>query len=638
MRRKLRNFGDTLFQTDSMQVNPAGRIPKGVLSVSNSGAQHFLASEAIAKSNKKLPEVLPGNARAALALGIRHGMVQQTEGTPEAQAMALYDRARKFALKRQYRDAEYLLRQALELDGKNRKIHAALGETLEMTNQHSKALLVHLDALRLDPSDSNSMSYIGSYLMRLHQDEEAINYFEAAYQFDPKNATAFARMLFLQRRRCDWTHLANLDKKLKLLKETQAVVDPFASLSVVDDPELQKKLSVKVAMTHKTVAGDVEFARPRANGRKIRLGYFSSDFFDHATMFLIGRQFEMHNRERFEIYIYDYGRDRDQEGKRRAEKAADTYRHVADKENNEIAEIARMDGLDIAVDLKGYTRDNRLNIFNERLAPVHVTYLGYPGTCGVKEMDYMVADPVTIPAQLRKHYTEKILYMPDCYQPNDDKRSASANKPSRSDVGLPEDAFVFCSFNSPYKVSPEEFDIWMKLLKKVPSSVLWFYCNEGGAQKNIVKEAKKRGVPADRIVFAGFADQSDHLARLPLADIFLDTFAVNAHTTASDALWAGVPVVTKIGKQFAARVAASLLHNVGMQELVASSPQKYQALALKLARDQKYLADVKARVKQGIAEGPLYDTQKFTRNFEALMEKTLERVNAGLKPEHISLT
>ncbi|WP_259992022.1 hypothetical protein [Leisingera sp. M658] len=269
---------------------------------------------------------------------------------------------------------------------------------------------------------------------------------------------------------------------------------------------------------------------------------------------------------------------------------------------------------------------------------MHVTYLGYPGTCGVKEMDYMVADPVTIPTQLRKHYTEKILYMPDCYQPNDDKRSASANNPSRSDVGLPEDAFVFCSFNSPYKVSPEEFDIWMKLLKKVPGSVLWFYCNESEAQKNIVKEAKKRGVSADRIVFAGFADQSDHLARLPLADIFLDTFAVNAHTTASDALWAGVPVVTKIGKQFAARVAASLLHNVGMQELVASSPQKYQALALKLARDQKHLADVKARVKQGIAEGPLYDTQKFTRNFEALMEKTLERVNAGLKPEHISLT
>ncbi|MDC0656541.1 hypothetical protein N6L27_00845 [Leisingera sp. SS27] len=381
-----------------------------------------------------------------------------------------------------------------------------------------------------------------------------------------------------------------------------------------------------------------KFTAPLPKKDKIRIGYFSCDFLDHATMFLIGRMFELHDREKFEIYIYDYGAMNDNDGRLRAEKSADVYRHVGNVDSETIVEQAREDGLDIAVDLKGHTKGNRINLFDHRMAPVQISYLGYPGTSGVESIDYMVADPVVVPPKYRKHYTEKVLYMPDCYQSNDDARKAAEHKPTRADAGLPEDAVVFCSFNSPYKVSPDEFDIWMKLLKLVPDSVLWFYAVRDGVRENILAEAKRRGIGPDRIVFTGFAKQEEHLARLPLADIFLDTFFVNAHTTASDALWAGVPVVTKVGKQFAARVAASLLHTIGMDELTATTPQQYQALALKLARDKEYLADVKTRVKQGIETGPLYDTEKFTRNFEALLEKTLERFNAGLKPDHISLS
>lgn len=607
--------------------------------MSNSGAQHFLSSSG-SKSGDKLKqafaESVTSNARADFALSLRHGMVKQTHGTQKEQVVAILKKAKEASLRRRYTDAEYLLRQALELDSKNRSIYAALGETLELMNQPEKAILVHIDALRLDPTNSRSLFDIGTYLMRLEQDEEAINYFDAAVKFDPGNATALARLIFLRRRICDWTNLAAREKKADCFRKTGAAIDPFALLSLVDDPALQKKCSAAVADIHKVTEAGVSFERPRAKGRKIRLGYFSNDFFDHATMYLMGRQLELHDRDKFEIFIYDYGVRNNHGYRQRAENAADVYRQVSDKQNTEIAEIARADGLDIAVDLKGYTKGNRLNLFNSRLAPVHVAYLGYPGTTGLETMDYMVADTVTVPEKHRKHFSEKIMYMPDCYQPNDNKRTAS-RVPSRAEAGLPEDAFVFCSFNSPYKVSPEEFDIWMKLLKLVPDSVLWFYAPRAETKANILKEAKKRGVAADRIVFAGFAAQEDHLARLQLADVFLDTFAVNAHTTASDALWAGVPVVTKTGKQFAARVATSILNAAGLRELAASTPQRYQALALKLARNPDYLADVKARVKEGIATGPLYDTERFTRNFEALMEKALDRYNTGLEPDHISL-
>ncbi len=608
--------------------------------MSNSGAQHFLATAGAGgrdKTKQAFAEAVAGNARADLALSMRCGMVKQTAGSPREQALALHRRARELGLKRQYKDAEYLLREALKLDDKNRLLYASLGEVLEMMGKHEQAILAHIDALKLDPSNSQSLSYIGSYLKRLGQDEEAINYFAAAVQFDPNNATALARLIYLRRRSCDWTDLGNREKRIRVFRKTEVCIDPFSFLSMTDDPGLQKKFSVKVAQLEKTTADQFQFERPRAEGRKIRLGYFSNDFFDHATMFLMGRQLELHDRERFEIFIYDYGDPNQQEGRLRAEKAADVYRQVASLQNDDIARLAREDGLDIAIDLKGYTKGNRLNIFNNRLAPVHVSYLGYPGTTGMDEMDYLVADPHIIPESLRKYYSEKILYMPDCYQPNDDLREASGQRPTRADVGLPEDAFVFCSFNSPYKVSPDEFDVWMKLLDRVPGSVLWFYAPVEKTRKNILKEAKRRGIGPERIVFAGFAAQKDHLARLALADVFLDAFAVNAHTTASDALWAGVPVVTKTGKQFAARVATSLVNAVGLPELAAPTTQQYQALALKLARDPDYLADVKARLKQGIETGPLYDTETFTRNFEALMEKALQRFNVGLKPDHLSL-
>ena len=611
--------------------------------MSNSGAQHFLATNlsGSAKGAGKtlnFPDAVTSNERANFTMAMRHGLLKSNDVPVREQVVRLMKLSRRKAVERSFKDAVYLMEQALELDPKNRSIHTALGEIYELMEKRDKAILCHVEALRLEPQNPECLAYIGSYLMRIGQDEEAINYFQDCLKFAPSNEVVFARMMHLKRRKCDWSEFGKARKKIKNFSKVMKAIDPFSFLSVVDDPEMQKQYSVLAANANKVCKEETaSFTAPLAKKDKIRIGYFSCDFLDHATMYLIGRMFELHDRDRYEIYIYDYGAMTQQQGRLRAEQSADVYRQVGGVASEVIVEQARADGLDIAIDLKGHTKGNRINLFDHRMAPVQISYLGYPGTSGVDAIDYMVADPVVVPPKYRKHYTEKVLYMPDCYQSNDDSRKASEDVPTRADVGLPEDALVFCSFNSPYKVSPEEFDIWMKLMKLVPDSVLWFYAAHDDIRDNIRTEAKRRGVSPDRIVFAGFAQQAEHLARLPLADVFLDTFAVNAHTTASDALWAGVPVVTKVGKQFAARVAASLLHSVGMDELTTTTPQQYQALALKLARDKEYLADVKARVRQGIETGPLYDTEKFTRNFEALLEKTLERFNAGLKPDHISL-
>lgn len=608
--------------------------------MSRTGAQHFLAQgggapNGIVSSNFEAPN--PASPHARVALDMHQGQSGISQDDAAGQVKRLIAEARKLIISRELQAAVPLVQQAIQIEPRNAELHFMLGETLELMMRPEMAILSHLEALKLDPGNAQYQCNIGTYLMRLNREQEAIGFFELAAQTDPKNAIALVRMIFLKLRHADWSAFKNLSKTLKVIKNSASNVDPFAMLPVTDDPEFQKSCSVKVARAAKASLQDEPFVRPQRQPGKIRLGYFSSDFHDHATMFLIGRLFELHDRGRFEVILYDYGKATHEAGRLRAERAADVYRHVADKTYAEIVETARADELDITIDLKGYTRGNKVNVFQSRLAPVQVAYLGYPGTTGIQAMDYMVADQVTIPANLRKHYTEKIIYMPDCYQVNDNTRQAASHVPSRAELGLPEDAFVFCSFNGPYKVSPAEFDIWMNLLHSVPGSVLWFYANQETVRTAIAKEADQRGIAAERIVFADTLPQAEHLARLRHADLFLDTFNVNAHTTASDALWAGVPVVTKAGKQFAARVAASLLHAVGLDDLAAATPQQYEALALKLARDPAYLAEVKARLKDGIQSGPLYDTESFTRSFEALMEKALERSEAGLKPDHISL-
>jgi predicted O-linked N-acetylglucosamine transferase (SPINDLY family) len=342
-------------------------------------------------------------------------------------------------------------------------------------------------------------------------------------------------------------------------------------------------------------------------------------------MYLLARMFELHDKQRFEIHAFSYGGAGEDEMRARLIGAVDHFHDVTSLDDQAIANRARALGIDIAVDLKGYTEDGRPAIFAHRAAPVQLSYLGYPGTLGSDFIDYILADPVVIPPEQRAFYSEKLLLLPNSYQPNDDRRRISAQAATRSGCGLPEKGFVFCCFNNSYKITACEFDIWMRLLGQVEGSVLWLLRTNMAVETNLRREAARRGIDPARLVFADKMPLPEHLARHRCADLFLDTFNVNAHTTASDALWAGLPVLTKIGKSFAARVAASLLHAVGMQELVTDSADDYERLAFAIATDSEKLAALRHKLAQNRLTTPLFDAERYVRDVETVYERIAVR-------------
>jgi len=334
-------------------------------------------------------------------------------------------------------------------------------------------------------------------------------------------------------------------------------------------------------------------------------------------MYLMAQVFTAHDKSQFETLAYSYGPDKQDEMRKKLVSAVDVFHDVRGMNDIQIVELARADKLDIAIDLKGFTQNTRLAPFAYGLAPVQISYLGYPGTLGADLIDYIVADPVVIPEHKRHHFSEQIIYLPHTYQPTDNKRIISDKLITREDVGLPTYGFVFCCLNNNYKISPREFDIWMRLMQKVEGSVLWLLKSNKWAEQNLKREAEDRGISAERLIFAEKVPQAEHLARQKLADLFLDTFNVNAHTTASDALWAGLPVVTKLGEGFAARVAGSLLAAIGLTELITENEEEYEALALTLATDPKRLGQVKSKLDGNRLTHPLFDSEMYTRHLEA---------------------
>ncbi|AXT34316.1 UDP-N-acetylglucosamine-peptide N-acetylglucosaminyltransferase [Phaeobacter sp. LSS9] len=565
---------------------------------------------------------------------------RKLDATAVSPADRLKAEAARAFVEADYPRARDLTTQALMFEPGNATLHAEIASSFMQEKKYELALKHLMGALKLEPLNPKWLSAIGTILFLMDKLGDAVGFFEAVYQLEPENAMNVSRLVQSQMNLCDWSVYEDQKNKLRILDNDPANGDPFTTLLYVDDAAFQKKRAVTKSKTKAAISGRKvahKFNRTSVAGRKIRVGYFSCDFFNHATMFLMARHFELHDRDKFEIYIYDYSETPDNVMRQRVLSAADCYHQVSDMKDEDVAELARADGLDIAIDLKGYTKHARPAIFGFRAAPLQISYLGYPSTTGMPTMDYFLADPITVPKEGRRHFSEKILYMPNCYQVNDNSREHPENLPTRADMGLPEDAVVFCAFNNHNKVTPVEFDIWMDLLNQVDNSVLWFLAAADVVRANILKEAEARGVPADRIVFAGRCSTPDHVARLPLADIFLDTFACNAHTTASEMLWSGVPVVTKPGEQFAARVAASIVTAVGCPELIAETEEAYHALALRLATRPEELKALREKLAANISTTPLYDTEQYVRDFEALMEKAILRYDDGLKPDHLSL-
>lgn len=513
-------------------------------------------------------------------------------------------------------------------------VHNSRGLALQEAARLQEAVASYELALRFRPDFAGAHNNRASALQLLDRPLEAIAAYETALRLKPDFGAALVQLLHQKALICDWSESPPLGGP-EQLDIGGIAPPPFQVLAVRDDPELQLALARAWTGMQSPIVAPVPPRPARTRTGKLRIGYFSSDFYNHATMILMARLFELHDKERFEIHAFSYGPDRQDEMQRRLIAAVDAYHDVRHLGDAGVASLGRDNGIDIAVDLKGYTFDTRSGIFAHRTAPVQISYLGYPGSMGARFIDYIIADATIIPPENRRFYSEKVISLPHSYQVNDGDRPVSTEACERAELGLPEHGFVFCCFNNTYKISPREFDIWMRLLQEIEGSVLWLFDTGPLARANLVKEAGARGIDPARLVFAPKLPNPAHLARHRCADLFLDTFNCNAHTTASDALWASLPVLTMVGRSFAARVAASLLDAVGLPELITATPEAYERLAIELATDHERLSAIRSKLWANRLTTPLYDTARFARHIERGYELAYRRWADGLAPDHI---
>ncbi len=525
--------------------------------------------------------------------------------------------------------------RVIRLKPNSANAHYNRGNALRDLKRLEEALVSYDEAIRLQPDYAEAHNNRGVALTDLKRLDEAIASFEEALRLKPDNAEILSQLMFQQAQICRWEKHNTVD--LSRFGIQGEAIDPFFMLAMEDDPAGHLERAKNWALKKYSYAPRAEF-EPASTREKLKIGYFSADFHDHATMYLMAQLFELHEKSRFEIHALSYGRPSEDGMRRRLIDAVDHFHDVSRLTDPAIAAFARDHGVDIAIDLKGYTQDGRSGVFAHRAAPIQINYLGYPGSMGAEFIDYIIADETIIPEQSRQYYSEKTIILPDSYQVNDRSREISGKEFERAELGLPDEGFVFCCFNNSYKITPGEFDIWMRLLAQVDGSVLWLMNDNRWAEANLRREAAARGVDADRLVFAERMPLPEHLARHRNADLFLDTFNYNAHTTASDALWAGLPVVSKLGEGFAARVAGSLLGAIGLSELATDTAAAYEQLALQLATNPVRLGDIRARLAANRMTTPLFDAERFARHIERAYEMAHERYAGGLPPDHIEVT
>ncbi len=532
----------------------------------------------------------------------------------------------------EFEAAEQLIGEALKLDPNSPELWSNRGTAQVAAKRHEAALTSFSRALQLSPGFLGAVANRAHVLFELQRYEEAIPDYESLLARDPGHAYSAGNLVFCRLQCCEWSSFES-DRKAMLarLRIGQRVLPPVLSVALLDSAADQ------LAAAQIVSRDKFPPARPLWRGdihrhERIRVAYVSADFHAHATSMLMAGVFEQHDRSRFETIAISFGRDDGSRMRGRVEQAFERFIDVRGKSDAEIAQAMREMEIDIAVDLKGYTSEARPAVFSLRPAPLQVNYLGFPGTLGASFMDYLIADRITVPDEHRAFYSEQVVTLPGTYQPNDRSRVTAEAPAGRASAGLPEQGFVFCCFNNSYKIQPPVFDIWMRLLRNVPDSALWLLADNAAATRNLRQEAATRGVDAGRLVFAARVDLPEHLARHRLADLFLDTLPYNAHTTASDALWTGLPVVTCLGNTFAGRVAASVLHAAGLPELVTESLADYEALALRLARDPAALAGIKSRLTRNRETAPLFDAPRFTRHLETAYITMHESYQRGLPP------
>jgi predicted O-linked N-acetylglucosamine transferase (SPINDLY family) len=491
-------------------------------------------------------------------------------------------------------------------------------------------------ALALKPDLEAAWLGRGNALYDLRRFDEAFAAYDKAFVLNPDLPSVEGARLNAKMMLCDWRRLDDECRHVvESVRGNRPCTAPFAFLAVPSSHEDQFQCAKTWVAGRYPKSDNAHWSGKSHRHGKIRIGYVSSDLCEHATSYLMAGVFEHHDRSRFETAAFSVGPDDRSELRKRLERSFDGFHDVRSFTDDQIASEIATAEIDILVDLNGFTRNSRTAIFARRPAPIQASYLGYPGTMGAEFIDYIVGDPTTIPDAQRNAYSEKIIHLPHSYQANDDARLISEKTFTRTECGLPQQGFVFCCFNNSYKIMPSTFDIWMRLLARVDGSVLWLFQDNETASNNLRRAAAARGVNPDRLIFATRLPMSEHLARHRVADLFLDTLPYNAHTTASDALWAGLPVLTRVGETFAGRVAASLLKAIGLPDLIAQTADEYERQAFGLATQPDRLADIRARLEANRRTTPLFDTRQFTRHIERAYEIVQERQQSGLAPEHI---
>jgi predicted O-linked N-acetylglucosamine transferase (SPINDLY family) len=434
---------------------------------------------------------------------------------------------------------------------------------------------------------------------------------------------------------CDWTgYEKNITEIASLTNEGRKGADPFGFQGIVNSEDLLKKCA-EIYSNDKYPIQDGVAQNLKYQNKKVRIGYLCGEFRQQATSILMTRVWELCDRTKFEIFAFDNGWDDSSDYRQRINKAFSNIFDISRLSDLDAAKLIQSNQIDILVNLNGFFGLGRQGIFSYRPAPIQVNYLGFPGTIGAKYIDYLIADKVVIPENSKKYYVEKIAYIPNSYQANDNQRKISTRSFTKAELGLPDNSFVFACFNNNYKITPSTFDSWMRILKHSQKSVLWLLSDNTVAKNNLIKEAALRGIHSSRLVFAERMPLSEHLARHRQADLFLDTLPYNAHTTASDALWAGLPVLTCIGTSFAGRVAASLLNAIDLSELITNTQLEYETLAIELAMNPQKIANIKLRLSNNRSKSPLFDTSLFTRNLESAYMKIYERYQNALEPDHV---
>jgi predicted O-linked N-acetylglucosamine transferase (SPINDLY family) len=523
--------------------------------------------------------------------------------------------------------------RALAIDPRNADTLCTRGDALKRLARHAEALACYRQALAIDPDHRRACVNLGNLLMELKEHEAAARCYARVLALGGGPADIEGRLLDAQLHGCDWTDReARVGRVLAAMRAGQGGVAPLTVLALSGDADDALRCA-RLHAARRCPPQPPLWRGERYRHERIRVAYLSATFHDHAVSRLLAGVLERHDREKFAIHGVSFGPDDGSALRARVCDACEDFIDVRGWSDEAIAARLRALEIDIAVDLNGYTaRESRPGVLAWRPAPVQVNYLGYPGTLGASFIDYLLADRWLIPPEDEAFYTEKVVRLPHSYQPNDDRMPAPGPAPDRAAAGLPPSGLVFCCFNNSYKITPEVFGVWMRILQRVPGSVLWLLEDTAAAARHLRREAEGRGVDPQRLVFAPRADLAAHLARHALADLFLDTLPYNAHVTASDALRAGVPLVTCSGTGFAGRVAASLLHACGLPELVTQDLAQYEALAVRLATDPVRLAALRATLARQRGTQPLFDTRLSCRHLEAAYTAMWQRQQAGLPP------